>query len=70
MTFERTRELLDILINDMIEETGMHAREVLAKLIELGAQRDELIELQFSPDDVDDLMKEFRKAHGEEKHEK
>lgn len=70
MTFERTRELLDILINDMIEETGMHPREVLAKLIELGAQRDELIELQFSPDDVDDLMKEFRKAHGEEKHEK
>ena len=48
----------------------MHPREVLAKLIELGAQRDELIELQFSPDDVDDLMKEFRKAHGEEKHEK
>jgi hypothetical protein len=58
MTQERTRELLDLLINNMVEEHGLDAREVLEELIELGFQKDELIELQFPEDDVNDLMEE------------
>lgn len=52
---KRTRELLNILIDNMIEENGLHSKEVLEKLIGLGFTKKELIELQFSKEDIENF---------------
>lgn len=59
MTHERTKELLNKMINQMMEDEGLNARAVIMNLLELGFTADELIELKFSADEVRDLANEF-----------
>lgn len=58
MTLERTRQLLDRLIDNLVEESGLHSKEVLEKLFDLGFTKTDLIELQFSEEEIEEVMNE------------
>lgn len=60
MTHERTKELLNKLIDKMIEDEGLNARAVIMNLLELGFTADELIELKFLAGEVRDLAAEYQ----------
>ncbi len=55
MTPERTTELLNKLIDQMVEDEGMKPHAVIERLLDIGFTADELIELKFSADEVLDL---------------
>lgn len=50
--------LLDKLINMMLIEEGMNARAVIKRLLEADFTREDLLQLSFSVEDVDDLIAE------------
>lgn len=58
-THKRTQEMLDLVINQMVERTGMKPREVVADLLEIGFTPAELISLKFDKEDVSDLAAEM-----------
>lgn len=54
-TQTRTRGLLDKVIDQMMEDNGLKAHEVIETLLGMGFTTDELIDLKFSADEVLDL---------------
>ena len=55
-TTERARQLLDVLVDNMIEESGHHPTEVLEKLIDLGFTKSDLIELRFPEEEIEQTL--------------
>ena len=62
MTQERTLELLNKVVDQMIEREGLRPRRVIMDLLELGFSPTELIELNFAAGEVLDLAAEFNGA--------
>ena len=60
--------LLDKLINMMLEEEGMNTRAVIKKLLEADFTKEDLLHLNFSADDVDNLVAEFEQYSRMERH--
>lgn len=58
-TTQDSKVLLDKLINMMLEEEGMNARAVIKRLLEADFKREDLLQLSFSAEDVDDLVAEY-----------
>ena len=55
---QRSAILLNKLINMMLIEEGMNAKAVIKRLLEADFTREDLLQLSFSAEDVDDLIAE------------
>ena len=57
MTVERMKKLINVMIDGMINEEGMHVIPVISTLIDYGFTKEELVnEFYFTEDDVESVI--------------